>query len=167
MQPIKIGITGHRPHIFTNPRHARKICAATASYYRHYMHSRNHPIEFNVGGCHGADSWFTEQARIEGISYNMYLPFPSHLQTRWWTTEESQLHNQHVLQAKSVWTYSNHFSKEAFYKRDMEIVKNSYFMVAFWEGHRSGGTYNTIKYALRHGILVFNAMNDLEQIVTI
>ncbi len=165
MFTTKIGLTGHRPSGFSNAGYALKICKATIAYYAHTLHSKNHPIEFNAGGCIGADMWAIEKARQIGIPYNLYLPFPGYLQTSRWSPEDARMYNAHVLQAKSIWTARQNYAASAYFVRDQKIVDNSHFVVAFWEGRRSGGTYNTIKYALNKGKQVFNALDDLTEIV--
>jgi len=37
-------------------------------------------------------------------------------------------------------------------------------LICFWEGKRSGGTYNTLKYALSMGKPVWNALNELQEV---
>jgi len=38
------------------------------------------------------------------------------------------------------------------------------FVVAFWVGKRRGGTFNTMKYALKQSKFVFNGLNELRPV---
>ena len=38
------------------------------------------------------------------------------------------------------------------------------FVVAFWVGKRRGGTFNTMRYALKKSKFVFNALNELRPV---
>lgn len=156
----KIGITGHRPSGFSNKEHVLEIVPRVVEY----CSKMHHNAEFNLGGCIGADMWVAQECVNQKIPFHLYLPFPADVQSRKWTADDANRLNEHVLAAKSVSIVGKYYLVQNYHIRDRLIVDNSHFVVCFWEGRRSGGTYNTIKYAVEVGKQVLNAMNDLQEV---
>jgi hypothetical protein len=155
-----IGITGHRPLGFSEPKHVKSVCADVVKYYKHIMHN----VEFNTGGCNGADSWVAESCIYEKIDFNLYLAFPANIQGRFFSREERISLDLQILSANKVSTVGNYYKVANYHIRDRAMVDDSHIVVCFWEGRREGGTYKTIEYALKCGKQVFNALNDLEEV---
>lgn len=156
----QIGVTGHRPTGFANVEYAKEIANLLVEYCAHTFHN----AEFNLGGCIGADMWVAQACIEKNISYNLFLPFPADIQGKFWTREEAELLLSHALRAKSTSIVGKVYRPANYHIRDRQIVDKSHIMICFWEGRKSGGTYNTIKYALRTGRQVLNAMNELQEV---
>lgn len=157
----QIGITGHRPSGFANKSAALEIAGQVVSYCKHIFHN----VEFNLGGCIGADMWVAQACVEQDVPYRLWLPFPVDIQAKMWAADERQALAQHALLAKEVSIVGQHYKVANYHIRDQQIVDNSHLIICFWEGRRSGGTYNTIKYALKSGRQVLNAMNELQEVI--
>lgn len=150
---FNVGITGHRPQKFTNPSEAKRICEDVVIDYS----NMSADITFNVGGCIGADSWVAEKCIELNMPFNLFMPFPSKIQSKFWNDKESKSLEHQILKAGVVTIVQDNYSKAAYHIRDRAIVDNSNLLVCFLEDFKSG-TYSTVKYALSKNIPVFNAL---------
>ena len=82
------------------------------------------PTEVVSGGAKGADSMGERYAKERGIPTRIFYPKPE--------------------------DFGGNFGRAAF-ARNEDIVRNSDFIVAFWDG-KSNGTKNSIDHAKRLGI---------------
>lgn len=153
MTIYKIGITGHRPHKFSNIQLAQSRCQEIT-----LEHAAKHTnIEFNLGGCIGADSWVAACCMQHSIPFNLFLPFPSQVQAKYWTAEEEAFLKAQIEKAQSVDIVQTFYSKAAYHIRDRNIVDNSDMIICFLEDFKSG-TYSTVKYALSCNKIVLNGL---------
>lgn len=160
MPIVKIGITGHRPSGFADIQKAKIACERTVI---DCQETYENPT-FNVGGCIGADAWVTDACLKFGAPYNLYLPFPGSIQAKFWAEEQRLNLKRHVEGAKQVNVAGLVYSPAYYHARDRLIVDNSDIIICFWSGIRSGGTYNTVKYAIRTGRPVYNAIDNMKVI---
>jgi uncharacterized phage-like protein YoqJ len=151
----KIGITGHRPHKFTNAVTAQKACENVTLDFT----ARHGNVLFNLGGCTGADSWVASACIAHAIPFNLYLPFPAEIQAKYWNDQDGLFLQTQLGLAKAVDVAQNHFSNSAYHVRDRKIVDNSDILICFLEDFNSG-TYSTVKYALSRNKLVFNGLTN-------
>jgi predicted Rossmann-fold nucleotide-binding protein len=156
----QIGVTGHRPTGFTNPEYARELAELVVDYCARIFHG----LEFNLGGCVGADMWVAQACVEQNIPFNLMLPFPADIQGKYWSKEEMDFLSAHILRAKTTSVVGRTYNVKNYHIRDRQIVDKSHLIICFWEGRRSGGTYNTIRYALGAGTKVLNAMNELQEV---
>lgn len=156
MTEFKIGITGHRPQKFSNQVVAKQKCYDTTQLYA----QKYNEVVFNLGGCIGADSWVAECCMLHKISFNLFLPFPSEVQGKYWSDQERVFLDKQISNARSVDIVQSTFSKAAYHIRDRNIVDNSDMVICFLEDLKSG-TYATAKYALKQNKIVFNGLTDM------
>lgn len=157
----KIGVTGHRPSGFSNQEYVKNLIPQIVDWC-----SENHPnAEFNLGGCVGADMWVAQACVEKKLPFNLHLPFPVEIQSKFWSLPaDRDMLASHALLAHTVSIVGDSYKVQNYHIRDRQIVDNSDFIICFWEGRRSGGTYNTIRYALKSGKRVLNAMSKLEEV---
>ncbi len=110
---------------------------------------------FISGMAEGADLDFAVKilyARsIEGanITFEGALPFqPSPFERK---TEYTILRDQLLPMCDRVTTVSPSYDKFCYQKRNIYMVDHSDLVLAIWNGVRSGGTWNTIRYATQCG----------------
>lgn len=153
MTEFKIGITGHRPYKFSDPHTAEKLCHEVPLLYT----KKYDNAIFNLGGCIGADSWVANCCLEHHIPFNLFLPFPSQLQAKYWNAQDADFLNLQVKKAVSVDIVQSYYDKSAYHARDIRIVDNSDLLICFLEDFKSG-TYTTVKYALACNKPVFNGL---------
>jgi hypothetical protein len=161
MFTTRIAITGHRPNGFVNNSYVKDLCSDVVEFCRNTYHGS----EFNLGGAQGADMWVAEACMCRGDTpFHLYLPFPVQEMTVGWKHSDRTSLTNSVLAAKSVRTAGEHFSNHLYHVRNRAMVDDAHFVICFWEGLRSGGTFSTIKYATSRGVQVLNALNDMEEV---
>lgn len=161
MRLYNIGITGHRPHKFKNPDFVKRQCEdVVVIMQRHYGDA----LRFNLGGCTGTDQWVGEACLRFGAKYNLYLPFPAEIQSQHWYDEQKKELDRQVANCESLSVLGPEYVASNYFERDKQIVDNSDFVIAFWEGPKQGGTYITVKYAVEQSKIVLNALTDLSMI---
>jgi hypothetical protein len=62
---------------------------------------------------------------------------------------------------------SGDYHVKNYFIRDRMMVDEADVLVAFWVGRRRGGTFETMKYALKNSKFVFNALDDLRPIFNV
>lgn len=156
----RIAITGHRPDGFSNKSYAEKLCYDVIYYCR----ATYHGVEFNLGGALGTDAWAAKACISSETDFHLYMPFPASKMTQGWSRKECQFLTACALAAKTTHVSGDYFSNHFYQKRNEAMVNDAHLVICFWEGARRGGTYNTIKYAIKNGVQVLNAMNELEEV---
>ena len=159
-----IGITGHRPNRFENIEYAQQCCHDVVEYLVH-KNDGVAMLSFSLGGALGADTWVAEACIKNRVPYTLYLPFPADVQSKFWSKSEQAFLETQCAYASKVDVYGSSYNVKNYILRDHLIVDNSHYIICFWEGHRNGGTYNTISYANKRGKLILNGLNDLEEVI--
>ena len=72
---------------------------------------------------------------------------------------EERRYNRIIKNADYVTTISDHYYKDCYQKRNEWMVDRSSLVIAVWNGQPSG-TKNTIDYAKRKNMLVYNVINS-------
>lgn len=162
-----VSITGHRSDAFIQSHYTDgmvKLIAegVVATFKREYEEN----LIFNIGGAIGVDSWVAQTCIEQKVKYHLYLPMLSELQSKYWTEEQKEDLNIQLTKASAINIFdsSGEYKVWSYHERDKMMVDNSNILVAFWVGKRQGGTYNTIKYALKQSKFTLNALNELKPI---
>lgn len=100
----------------------------------------------------------------QGAPFNLLLPFPADIQSQFWNRSEKEDLEAQVLAAKSVEIVGPKYKVQNYHIRDRQIVDRSHMVICFWQGNHSGGTFNTIDYAIKNRRPVFNALNELQRV---
>lgn len=165
---IKIAITGHRPDAFLVSHYSDEwvkhiIENIISAFYREHKSD----LHFNLGGAIGVDQWVGDFCIENKIPFSLYLPFKPEVQSRYWSQEQKDNLSNQVNHASGLTIIEPMvYNISAYNKRNEKMIDDSDFVVAFWVGKRSGGTFNAIKYALKNSKFVLNAFDELKPIFT-
>lgn len=157
-------ITGHRPDSFLVSHYksdtVRRIVDDIACVLQREYGDE---LRLNLGGAIGTDQWMGSSAIKHGIRYKLYLPFHPSVQARYWTAVQREELDRQMRHATGIVIAdpSGEYNVARYHERDRMMVDDSDFVVAFWVGRRRGGTFGTMKYALRQSKLVHNGMDRL------
>ena len=151
-------LTGHR---IIPPGEEKKIMTRARNILLKLIREKNVRY-FGVGGAVGFDMLAAEfllglkvhsEHQLKVISV---LPYPAWRETEDWT-DELREREERILRAcdKVVWVRPE-YEKSVFLLRDRKLVDGSAYCVSYCNRPRTGTAY-TVRYALDHGVKVFNA----------
>ena len=123
---------------------------------------------FYVGGALGFDTLAAEvlmdlrEKEAPGIKIVSAIPFPD-WREGW--PESEKLRQERIIQASDeVFYVARVHSREAYLRRDREMVDRSGYCIAYCS-RASGGTAYTVRYAMKKGLQVVNVADwDLGQL---
>ena len=151
-------LTGHR---IIPPGEKEKIMVRARNILLRLIRERNVRY-FGVGGAVGFDMLATEyllnlkahqEHQLKIISV---LPYPAWRETEDWT-DELREREERILRACDKVVYVRpEYEKSVFLLRDRKLVEGSAYCVSYCNRPRTGTAY-TVKYAMDHGVKVFNA----------
>lgn len=127
---MKIAITGHRN--FTDVELMSNVLKTLKLRYM--------DMELICGGARGLDTFGAEWAMRYGVPFRLYYPFP-------YNDEVNKLLKQYAIEVKELYDKYEHNGQ--FQERNKAMVDVCDFLVAFWDGRKTGGTTNCIIYARR------------------
>ena len=100
-----------------------------------------------AGGATGADMIATSELLDGGQQVRLILPFVPAIQARQWSLDQRRVLLDHVARASGVEVVAEHYSVAAYHERNRRLVQQADLLVAFYDGRRTGGTYQTIQQA--------------------
>ena len=160
MRIYRVGITGHRPDRFRDAEVAQELCdELVMTLKKQYEY-----IEFNLGGSTGTDQWVGDACIRYEVEYNLFLPFPAEIQSKHWYKEQQDNLNTQIEKCNSLYIAGPKYKPANYFIRNRSIVDNADFLVCFWEGIHRGGTFDTLKYAMKKSKIVLNALTDLSMV---
>lgn len=107
-------------------------------------------LHFISGGALGVDLDFAEEVlRAKKIyaEITLEIAVPCKTQTVRWTVAERLRYFSILDRADKVTILSEQYSSFCMLKRNEYMVDKSDFVLAYWNGEESGGTWYTINYA--------------------
>ena len=151
-------LTGHR---VIPPGEERKILTRTRYILLKLIREKNVRY-FGVGGAVGFDMLAAEYLlhlkahKEQQIKVISVLPYPEWRETEDWT-DELRLRENRILRACDKVVYVRPaYEKNVFLLRDRKLVDGSAYCVSYCNRPRTGTAY-TVRYALDHGVRVYNA----------
>ena len=151
-------LTGHR---VIPPGEERKILTRTRYILLKLIREKNVRY-FGVGGAVGFDMLAAEYLlhlkahKEQQIKVISVLPYPDWRETDDWT-DELRLRENRILRACDKVVYVRPaYEKNVFLLRDRKLVDGSAYCVSYCNRPRTGTAY-TVRYALDHGVRVYNA----------
>lgn len=160
MRVYRVGITGHRPDRFKDVDLAISICDKLVADIQ-YQYGDSGELCFNLGGCIGADQWVGDACIKYGVNFHLYLPFPIDVQAKYWYDYQKENLVRQADACSGMTVVGDSYQIANYFVRDKMIVDNSDFMVCLWEGCTQGGTFQTIKYAVKQSKIVLNALTNM------
>ena len=151
-------LTGHRA---IPPGEEAKIMVRAENILLKLIREKNVRY-FGVGGAVGFDMLASEilldlrEHREHQLKIVSVLPWPGWRETDDWT-DELRAREERILRASDKVVYvRDAFEKNVFLLRDRKLVDGSGYCVSYCNRLRTGTAY-TVRYALDHGVKVFNA----------
>lgn len=151
-------LTGHR---VIPPGEEKKIMVRARNILLRLIREQNVRY-FGVGGAVGFDMMAAEYLldlkahKEHQLKIISVLPYPAWRETEDWT-DELRRREENILRACDKVVYVRpEFETGVFLLRDRKLVDGSAYCVSYCNRPRTGTAY-TVKYALEHGVKVFNA----------
>lgn len=160
---ITVCVTGNRPQkvqwLFDRKS---KECRLLAKY----MYALVEKLLFNgyrnfmSGMALGIDTMFAEAVlklkkkynkKCENI--NLICVLACKNQSKPWRQADKEKLNKIIDKADEVVTLSQRYTPTCYFIRNEYMVDNSNLVEAFWDYQKTGGTYSTIKYGEKQGVL--------------
>lgn len=116
--------------------------------------------DFITGGARGFDTLAALavlKVRSEIPSIRLLLALPCKEQTKGWTRREQALYEDILKRADDVHYLSEHYTKTCMQQRNRYMVDHSENCVFYLTAQR-GGTYQTVAYAIRQDLQLFNIL---------
>lgn len=166
---MKIAITGHRPDAFLVSHYSietiERIAEDTVCILKREY---GDDLSFNLGGAVGADQWVGDACIEHDVNFRMFLPFLPNIQAKFWNKEQRNNLDLQLQKAAGINIVNlkedAEYTPKTYMERNMNMVDDASFAIAFWVGKRRGGTFQTIKYALSQSKFVLNALDNLRPI---
>jgi uncharacterized phage-like protein YoqJ len=110
---------------------------------------------FYCGGALGTDTWAAElihgkKQEVEGITLEIVIPFLG--QERHWEERERARYKNILLLADGFIVLEPKYTRSCMMLRNKYMVENSSHLIAVYDGEPAGGTWQTIKMAIEHGL---------------
>ena len=151
-------LTGHR---IIPPGEEKKIMVRAQNIILKLIREKNVRF-FGVGGAVGFDMLAAEYLlhlkahREQQLRIISVLPYPAWRETDDWT-DELRLREERILRGCDKIVYvRQEYEKSVFLLRDRKLVDGSAYCISYCNRPNTGTAY-TVKYALSHGVKVFNA----------
>lgn len=148
--------TGHRPYklgiseVKTKKLLKQAIRQAIADGY----------VTFITGMAMGIDMWAAEivlEERNKNDEIHLICAVPHPDFEKHWSTDEQNRYKNILERADVIRTISEHAYKACYQKRNQWMVDRSSLVIAAYNGE-SGGTKNTIDYALKNDVKIKNIL---------
>lgn len=173
-------VTGHRKIFGSYQGPVWNLIEATLKQKMEDAYTKQNVRTFICGGAVGVDQLFGKLAiqlrnakaedRILPGDDDVHLviarPFPKQADN--WPDRVKNFYTWMCEKADRVFDVSTgEYTKEKMIRRDKKMVDLSDFVIAVWDGRKSGGTYETMKYANSKGkkilvLTVFQSNNEIK-----
>ena len=151
-------LTGHRK---IPPGEEAKVLTRTRYILQKLIREKNVRY-FGVGGAVGFDMMAAEYLlhlkhhKEQQIRIISVLPYPEWRETEDWTDLLRMREDRILTRCDKVVYVRPEYEKNVFLLRDRKLVEGSTYCVSYCNRPRTGTAY-TVRYALDHGVKVFNA----------
>ena len=158
LRKITACFTGHRPQRFEwgyDERDTRFELLLAKIRDRITAAAERGFTRFICGGAIGTDIWCGETV-LElrdirgGIELEVVVPCAG--QDRGWPVEARIRYGELLERAGDVTVLNRHYTRTCMMERNHNMVSRSGLVIAVFDGVRSGGTWQTIKMAMRDGV---------------
>jgi len=120
---------------------------------------------FLAGGARGFDAFAAAtvlRMKISMPELQLVLVLPCPNQDKGWSAIDRALHEEINRRADGVITLFDEYTEGCMLQRNRFMVDNSIVCLAYYNRKRiGGGTYHTVSYAERQGVMVVNFMEEL------
>lgn len=158
---IKIGIIGHSPEHFSN---IKSVCYDIENAIKiiERQHNKEKDIRFLLNCEPGIGQWFCNIVIENSLPYEVYLTSTPEKSSLYWTDEQTNCFNDQINKSKAVHTNNAESNHQSCINRDIKLIKDSQWLLFFWNGKHQGLTYEAIKYAVMSNKMVYNGLGELK-----
>jgi len=161
-------VTGHRPEKFPfrygedTELHAKYLECLAEEIKKLALEGCTH---FITGGARGVDSDFAEavielrDTQFGNIKLEAALPYPEKPKKK---PKASDSRSEIISRCDIVTSVSPAYHKGCMHVRNRYMVDKSDIILAFWNGEKSGGTWNTIEYARKKNREIRYVMPEIQ-----
>ena len=152
----RVGFSGHRPEKLGIGEKESKIKLRVAIQKA----INDGYTTFISGMARGIDMWAAEiviEEREKNNSIKLICASPFEGFEKSWGFDEKQRYNKILKNADYIKYVCSHYSLQCFQIRNVWMVEHSARVIAAYNGE-SGGTRNTVRYATRKGIEIYNIL---------
>lgn len=135
---MKAGISGHRPERISHPAEVKLAVSES-------LKNLNVSV-FYQGMAAGVDLWSAKEAWKLGIPYVAVRPWAGHKPRVADELEYSKV-MKHAAKVIDVSGFRDYTGPWLYMNRNRHIVDKVDTLIAVWDGEKTGGTYECIKYA--------------------
>jgi uncharacterized phage-like protein YoqJ len=140
---LRVAVTGHRP------QHLNAEDGFWIQDEFERLMVKLSPSVAISGMALGADTWWAETALNLRVPLHAYVPFLG--QDSRWRASDREFYRDLLERATEVIIVCPEYGPGAFELRNRAMVDNCDLLVAAWNGKRSGGTFNAVRYAEKIG----------------
>lgn len=106
-------------------------------------------VVFITGGACGFDSVLARYCLDHKISYEIILPFPFDVHMCLWNQQDKLELQQLINGCAKLVILSNTYDSKVYLERNRIMVDSCDILVAYFDGVKKGGTWYTVKYAMK------------------
>lgn len=136
---LRVAVTGHRPQHLS----AEDSLWIMGEFER--LMVKLSPSVAISGMALGADTWWAQAALDLHVPVHAYVPFPE--QDSRWRASDRKIYKDLLSRAAEITVVCPGYNPSAFELRNRAMVDSCDLLVAAWNGKRSGGTFNAVRYA--------------------
>ena len=157
----KVGIIGHRAgtyHVEAEILQSRIKGVLEVLKYQY-----GNDLMINIGGGSSeadTNALVGKTCRELGIKYSMFLISPI-------SNDDVSILLNNYRNASGVTIRSSEYIKEYDIEVSERLIDDSNFIICFWEGKKTGRTFDLIKYALKKSRIVLNGFDELKLLTNI
>lgn len=151
---VSAAFTGHRFYDFSQRKFIQeRLTSAISEAYDHGI--RNFISGFALGiDLMAAQLVQSLKCNLPGISLTAAIPFAG--QAERYNIYDKRVYGRLLELADKVIVLSDCYYPRCFLDRDVFMVENASYLIAYYDGREKGGTYYTIKKARARGIPIIN-----------
>lgn len=151
---VSAAFTGHRFYDFSQRVFIQeRLTSAISEAYDHGI--RNFISGFALGiDLMAAQLVQSLKCNLPGISLTAAIPFAG--QAERYNIYDKRVYGRLLELADKVIVLSDCYYPRCFLDRDVFMVENASYLIAYYDGREKGGTYYTIKKARARGIPIIN-----------
>lgn len=151
---VSAAFTGHRFYDFSQREFIQeRLTSAISEAYDHGI--RNFISGFALGiDLMAAQLVQSLKCDLPGISLTAVIPFEG--QAERYNIYDKRVYRRLLELADKVIVLSDYYYPRCFLDRDMFMVENASYLIAYYDGREKGGTYYTVKKARARGIPIIN-----------
>ena len=154
-----VAFTGHRPPKiggYDDKNPLRVQIQQEIRFVLRGLQQQNPELTAIVGGALGVDTDSARECFKLGIPYIVAVPCQNQ-DKKWPTASQVKYKKMLELAQEVVYVHNGEYTNSCMSERNRYMVDRADFLVAVWNGDKSGGTWNCLSYAdtVQTGLTVY------------